>query len=107
VRFPFPVADLLQLNAGSPSPRHQIARRINDAYWTGLAAMRMGAAMMRLSDLHLTPARTGLIVVAAFLLCAIIVRVITVSEHSEVRAHEVGSQSTLDVGVADLRGSLP
>ena len=69
--------------------------------------MRMGAAMMRLSDLHLTPARTGLIIVAAFLLCAIIVRVIPLSELREVRAHEVGSQSTLDLGVADLRGSLP
>jgi hypothetical protein len=72
--------------------------------------MRMGAAMMRLSDLHLTPARTGLIIVAAFLLCAIIVRVITVFEHSEIRTHatpEAGGQGTLDVGVADLRGSLP
>jgi len=72
--------------------------------------MRMGAAMMRFSDLHLTPARSGLIIVAAFLLCAIIVRVITVSELSEVRTHatrEAGGQGTLDVGVADLRGTLP
>jgi hypothetical protein len=72
--------------------------------------MRMGAAMMRLSDLHLTPARTGLIIVAAFLLGAIFVRVITVSEHNDVRTHatrEAGGQGTLDVGVADLRGSLP
>jgi hypothetical protein len=42
--LPFPVADLLQLNAGWPSPRHQIARRLNDACWTGLAAMRMGCS---------------------------------------------------------------
>jgi hypothetical protein len=72
--------------------------------------MRMGAAMMRLSDLHLTPARTGLIIVAAFLLCAIIVRVITVFQHGEIRTHatpEAGGQGTLDVGVADLRGALP
>ena len=72
--------------------------------------MRMGAAMMRLSDLHLTPARTGLIVVAAFLLCAIIVRVITGSEHSDVRTPAIpedGGRATQDMGVADLRGSLP
>jgi hypothetical protein len=38
------------------------------------------------------------------------VRVITVSEHSEVRTHatrETGDRGTLDIGVADLRGSLP
>ena len=69
--------------------------------------MRMGAVMMRLSNLSLTPARTGLIMVVLLLLGAIVVRVTTVSEHREVRAHEVGSQSTLDVGVADLRGTLP
>ena len=45
--------------------------------------------------------------VLVLVLGAIIVRVITLSELSEVRAHEVGSQSTLDVGAADLRGSLP
>ena len=59
--------------------------------------MRMGAAMMRFgSNLYLTPARTGLIMVTLLLLGAIVVRVITVSEHSEV-----------DIGIADLRGSLP
>jgi hypothetical protein len=59
--------------------------------------MRMGAAMMRFgSNLYLTPARIGLIMVTLLLLGAIVVRVITVSEHSEV-----------DIGVADLRGSLP
>jgi len=66
--------------------------------------------MMRLSDLQLTPARTGLIIVAAFLLCAIIVRVITLSEHSDVRTQatpETSGRVTLDIGVAELRGSLP
>lgn len=70
----------------------------------------MGAAMMRLSDLYLTPVRTGLIMVTVLVLGTIIVRVVTGPEHSEVRTHathEVGGQSTLDIGVADLRGSLP
>ncbi|MBT1514644.1 hypothetical protein KIP88_29570 [Bradyrhizobium sp. SRL28] len=65
--------------------------------------------MMRFSDLHLTPVRTGLIIVAAFLLGAIVVRVITVPEHSDVRTHttpENGGRVTPDIGVADLRGSL-
>jgi hypothetical protein len=72
--------------------------------------MRMGAVMMRLSNLYLTPAWTGLIMVALLLLGAIVVQVITVSEHSEVRTHttrENGGRVTLDIGVADLRGSLP
>jgi hypothetical protein len=73
--------------------------------------MRMGAAMMRFgSNLYLTPARTGLIMVTLLLLGAIVVRVITVSEHSEVRTNttrENGGRATLDIGVADLRGSLP
>ena len=70
----------------------------------------MGAAMVRLSDLHLTPARTGLILLAVLLLGAIIVRIITGSEHDDVRtpaARENGGRVTLDVGVADLRGALP
>ena len=54
---------------------------------SGLVAMRMGAVMMRLSDLYLTPARTGLIMLTLLLLGAIVVRVITVSEHSDVRTH--------------------
>ena len=96
--------------------------------------MRMGAAMMRLSNLHLTPALTGLIMVTVLLLGAIVVRVTTVSEQSEVRTHtirETGGQGTLDratldrapldrapldrapldrapldIGVADLKGTL-
>jgi hypothetical protein len=70
----------------------------------------MGAVMMRLSNLYLTPAWTGLIMVALLLLGAIVVQVITVSEHSEVRTHttrENGGRVTPDIGVADLRGSLP
>jgi hypothetical protein len=72
--------------------------------------MRMGAAMMRFSDLYLTPARTGLIMVTLLLLGAIVVGVFTVSEHREVRRHttaENGGRVILDIGVADLRGSLP
>ena len=48
--------------------------------------------------------------VTLLLLGAIVVRVITVSEHSDDRAnttHENGGRATLDIGVADLRGSLP
>ena len=70
--------------------------------------MRMGAAMMRLSNLHLTPVLTGLIMVTVFLLGAIVVRVTTVSEHSEVRTHtvrETVGQGTLDRGTLD-RGTL-
>jgi hypothetical protein len=83
--------------------------------------MRMGAAMMRFgSNLYLTAASSGLIMVTLLLLGAIVVRsvgpaekggrVITVSEHSEARTHttpENGGRVTLDIGVADLRGSLP
>ena len=85
--------------------------------------MRMGAAMMRLSNLHLTPALTGLIMVTVLLLGAIVVRVVTVSEHSDVRtytASQPGGQDTLNQGtstqgtpdrgssgVAGLRGTLP
>ena len=41
---------------------------------------------------------------------AIVVQVITVSERNEVRTHtspENGGRVTPDIGVADLRGSLP
>jgi hypothetical protein len=70
----------------------------------------MGAVMMRLSNLYPTPAWTGLVVVALLLLGATVVRVTTVSEPREVRTHttpENGGRATLDIGVADLRGSLP
>lgn len=70
----------------------------------------MGAAMMRLSDSYLTPAWVGLIMVAVLLLGAMVVQVVTVSEHREVRTHttpENGGRVTPDIGVADLRGSLP
>ncbi len=68
----------------------------------------MGAAMMRLSDPYLTPARVGLIIVAVLLLGAMVVQVITVSDHGEVRMHAIRENgATLDIGVADLKGSLP
>ena len=67
--------------------------------------------MMRFgSNLYLTPALVGLIMITVLSLGAIVVRVITVSENSEVRTHttpENGGRATLDNGVADLRGSLP
>ena len=79
--------------------------------------MRMGAAMPRF-DSNLYP--IGLIMVAVLSLGLMVVRntepaekggrVITVSEHSEARTHttpENGGRVTLDIGVADLRGSLP
>jgi hypothetical protein len=73
--------------------------------------MRMGAVMMRDGpNLYLTPARTGLILVALLLLGVIVGRVITVLGHSNDRTHitrENGDRATLDVGVADLRGSMP
>jgi hypothetical protein len=72
--------------------------------------MRMGAAMLRFgSNLHLTPALAGLIVVTVLLLGAIFVRVITVSDHPEVGTptiRENNGGAGLDIGVADLRGSL-
>jgi hypothetical protein len=76
----------------------------------GLAAMRMGSAMVRLSGLHLTPARVGLIMLMVLVLGAIVVRVITASEHSDVRTPatpENGGRVTPDTGVRGLRGSLP
>ena len=48
--------------------------------------------------------------VVLLLLGAIVVRVTTVSEHREARTHttpENGGRVTLNIGVADLRGSLP
>ena len=73
--------------------------------------MRMGAAMMRFgSNLYLTPALIGLIMVTVLSLGAIAFRVITVPGHNVVRMHttpENGGRVTSDSGVADLRGSLP
>ena len=90
--------------------------------------MRMGAVMMRLSNLTLTsPAVTGLIMVTVLVLGAIVVRVVTVSEHGDVPTHIARDQGTLDqgpsnqgrldrgntdrapldTGVRGLRGTLP
>jgi hypothetical protein len=76
--------------------------------------MRYGA------NLYLAAALSGLIMVTLLLLGAIVVRsvgpaekdgrVFTVSKHSETRTHttpENGGRVALDIGVADLRGSLP
>jgi hypothetical protein len=61
--------------------------------------MRMGAAMMRFgSNLYLTAALSGLIMVTLLLLGAIVVRSV---------GPEKGGRFILDIGVADLRGSLP
>jgi hypothetical protein len=71
--------------------------------------MRMGGALVRVSDPYLTPARTGLILLALLLLGAIAVRVITASEHSNVRtppAAENGGPVTSGSGVRGLRGSV-
>ena len=70
----------------------------------------MGAAMVRVSNPYLTPARIGLIMLAVLLLGAIVVRVITAFEHSDVRTPatpENGGPVTPDTGVRGLRGSLP
>jgi hypothetical protein len=83
--------------------------------------MRMGAVMMRFgSNLHLTPALSGLIMVALLVLGALVLRslgpaekddrVIAVSEHSKVSTRATpknDGRAPLDIGVADLRGSLP
>jgi hypothetical protein len=83
-------------------------------------AMRMGGVVMRdWSNRYLTAILSGL-TVSVLLLGAIHARnegpaekrgrVTAVSEHSKVRTHttpEHGSRATLDLGVADLRGSLP
>jgi hypothetical protein len=101
----------IPIDAGSPPPRPQIAQRLSDACCNGLVTMRMGSAMVRLYDRHLTPARTGLILLVVLVLGAIVVRVITASEHSDVRTpttHEsVGRVSPDTGGVRGLRGSLP
>jgi hypothetical protein len=88
--------------------------------------MRMGAVVMRLSNITLTsPAVTGLIMVAVLVLGAIVVRVVAMSVPGEVSAHstrETGGQGTLNrgnpdrgasdratftTGVVGLRGTLP
>ena len=71
--------------------------------------MRMGGVLVRVSDPYLTPARTGLILLAVLLLGAILVRVITASEHSDVRTPatpENGGPVTSGTGVRGLRGSV-
>jgi hypothetical protein len=94
----------------SPPPRHQFASRLNDACRGGPAAMRMGAVMRDGSNLYVTPARVGLILVALIVLGVTVGRIITVLGQSDASTHTTrgnGGQVTVDIGVADLRGSLP
>ena len=71
----------------------------------------MGAVMMRFgSDLYLTPARTGLLIIALLLFGVIIGRAITALGESDIRTHttrENGGDVNPDIGAAGLRGSLP
>ena len=69
----------------------------------------MDAVTMRLFDLQLTPTRVGLILLMLLLLGAIIFRVFTWSECSEVRPSntaENGERVAPNTGVRGLRGSL-
>jgi hypothetical protein len=69
--------------------------------------MRMGGALVRVSDPYFTPARTGLILLAVLLLGAILVRVITAYEHSDVRTPSTPENGvTSGTGVRGLRGSV-
>jgi hypothetical protein len=62
--------------------------------------MRKGAAMMRFGpNLYQTAALSGVTMVTLLLLGAIVVRSVAPAEN--------GGQVTLDIGVTDLRGSLP
>jgi hypothetical protein len=65
---------------------------------------------MHVPNSNLTPARAGLITIAVVVLGVIFVRVITMSEQSEVRTDTTagkGGRVTVDTGVKGLRGSLP
>ncbi|WFU20222.1 hypothetical protein [Bradyrhizobium sp. CB3481] len=71
----------------------------------------MGATVMRVPDPNLTPARAGLIMIGVLVLGVIFVRVLTMSEQSEVRTDTTSGnagRATVDVGgIKGLRGSLP
>ena len=66
----------------------------------------MGAVVMRLSDLQLTPARVGLILLMLLLLGVIVFRVVTASEYREVRPSSTPERVAPTTGVRGLRGSL-
>jgi len=71
--------------------------------------MRTGVAMMRWSDLTLTPALTGLVMVALLLVGAIAIRVITAFDQSEVRTRairETGGQGALNQGALDQGATI-
>ena len=66
--------------------------------------------MMCVPNPYLTPVRAGLMMIAVVVLGVIFVRVITMSEQSEVRTDttpENGGRVTQGNGVKGLRGSLP
>ncbi|HMI13742.1 MAG TPA: hypothetical protein VK567_19560, partial [Bradyrhizobium sp.] len=77
-----PIPDERRLAIATPPNRLMTQRCLCR---TRLVVMRMDAVTMRLSDLQLTPARVGLILLMLLLLGAIVFRVITASEHREVR----------------------
>lgn len=66
---------------------------------------------MRVPNPNITPPRAGLIMIAVLVLGVIFVRVITMSERSEIRTNtppETSGRATLDIGgIKGLRGSLP
>ena len=102
-----------RIAAATPPNRLTTQRRLLQV----AGAMRTGAAMMRFgSNLYLTE----LIMVTLLLLGLIVVRsvgpageggrVVTVSEHNKVRTSTTPENSgrvTSDIGIEDLRGSLP
>lgn len=66
--------------------------------------------MMREPDLHFTPARVGLILIAVLVFGVIFARVIMMPERAEVRTEirpESGEPVTQGTGIRGLRGSLP
>jgi hypothetical protein len=69
----------------------------------------MGPVVMRLSDLQLTPARVGLLLLMLLLLGAIVFRVVAASEYPEFRplsTRENAERVAPTTGVRGLRGSL-
>jgi hypothetical protein len=101
-----PIPTERRMAIATPPNRRTTQRRLCR---TGLVVMRMDAVTMRLFDLQLTPTRVGLILLMLLLLGAIVFRVITASEHREVRPSitpENGERVAPNTGVRGLRGSL-
>jgi hypothetical protein len=101
-----PIPTERRMAVATPPNRLTTQRRLRR---TGLVVMRMDAVTMRLFDLQLTPTRVGLMLLMLLLLGAIVFRVITASEHREVRPSitpENGERVAPNTGVRGLRGSL-